>query len=127
MLINLSNHPSSDWPEKQLEAAKKYGHVVDLPFPAIDPEAETYNIEQLVEAFEIKVRELLAESSTGADAVHIMGELTFCFALVARLQKAGILCLASTTNRQAVDQPNGSKITRFEFVRFREYTIFQSK
>jgi hypothetical protein len=125
MLINLSNHPSADWSETQLEAAKKYGKVVDLPFPIIDPSAETYDIELLAETYEIQVRQMLASETSGNYAVHLMGELTFCFALAIRLQQAGIQCLVSTTNRQAVDQPDGSKISRFEFVRFREYPELQ--
>jgi len=125
MFINLSNHPSLEWPEPQLLAAEKYGQVADIPFPVIDPSAETYDIERLVETYEIKVRKLLASESTGIFAVHIMGELTFCFALVARLQKAGIQCLASTTSRLAIDQPDGSKISRFGFVKFREYPELQ--
>ncbi len=126
MLINLSNHPSSQWSEEQTKAARhNYGQLIDLPFPAIDPEAETYDIERLAEDYEIKVRQLLAAESSGNFAVHIMGELTFCFALVARLQKAGIQCLASTTSRLAIDQPDGSKISRFGFVKFREYPELQ--
>ena len=29
MFINCSNHKSSDWSQKQLEAAKEYGDVVE--------------------------------------------------------------------------------------------------
>lgn len=125
MLINLSNHPSADWPEAQLKAAQFYGPVTDLSFPVINPSAETFNIELLAETYEIQVRQLLTKESTGYNAVHLMGELTFCFALAVRLQKVGIPCLVSTTNRQAIDAPDGSKISRFEFVRFREYPELQ--
>ena len=37
MLINLSNHPLSGWDTKQLEAATRYGKLIELPFPEVDP------------------------------------------------------------------------------------------
>lgn len=38
MLLNLSNHPSSYWPDNQMEwAINIYGKVKDLPFPHVDP------------------------------------------------------------------------------------------
>lgn len=121
MFINLSNHPSELWDENQKKAAVKYGRLIDLPFPAIDPESGTDAVVLLAQHYEIKVRKMLSEENTGAFAVHIMGELTFCFALVARLQKAGITCIASTTRRETVDNPDGSKTVHFGFVQFREY------
>lgn len=121
MLINFSNHPSTQWTELQLKAAEKYGHVFDFPFPFVDPMAEPFQIEILAETYEIKLRHVLASENTGLSAVHIMGELNFCFALVDRLQKAGITCLASTTQRSATGHSDGSKTSKFGFVRFREY------
>lgn len=122
MLINLSNHPSSLWSEAQTKAATlKYGQVIDFSFPAIDPKAEPYEIDYQTETFQVKLLQLLAGENLGLQAVHVMGELTFCFALVARLQKNGITCLASTTDRITIDNSDGSKTTQFGFVRFREY------
>lgn len=121
MLINLSNHPSSTWPDNQLAATEKYGGVADLAFPSIDPHAETWQIQELAERYEIKLRKLRAKGSFDRFAVHLMGELTFCFALVVRLQKYGIVCVASTTTRITTNLTDGTKTSRFEFVRFREY------
>jgi len=37
-LINLSNHPSGNWPAEQIQVAQaQYGRVVDMPFPRINP------------------------------------------------------------------------------------------
>jgi hypothetical protein len=122
MLINLSNHPTLQWTEAQIKAgSEQYGQLIDLPFPAIDPLATTDQITLLAEDYEVKIRQMLLGETTGAFAVHVMGELTFCVALVARLQKTGITCLASTTNRETTHNPDGSKTTQFGFVRFREY------
>ena len=121
MLINCSNHPVSSWGEKQKNAAAQYGGITDLTFPVIDPEAETDAVALLAEQYEVKIRRLLAMKNNGAFAVHLMGELTFCFALVAKLQKAGIPCIASTTQRETIDNAQGTKIVKFRFIQFREY------
>lgn len=121
MLINLSNHPSANWGAEQTEAAKKFGPVVDIAFPAIDPGAGAPEITALAKTYHSEVEILLNESGDPVNAVHIMGELTFCFALVARLQKAGITCVASTTRRDTVENGDGSKTSIFRFVQFRDY------
>lgn len=39
MFLNLSDHPSSSWPESQLRAAtNQYQTVECLPFPKINPQ-----------------------------------------------------------------------------------------
>lgn len=126
MLINLSNHPMDKWDASQLAAANIYGQIVDLPFPSVDPQASTSEIEKLAENYKTRILDLFSSNNKSECAVHIMGELTFCFILVAKLQKTGIRCLASTTKRQTIDHPNGSKISVFKFVQFREYPQFES-
>ena len=54
-------------------------------------------------------------------AVHLMGELTFSFALVGLLQALGITCVASTARRQVIEKSPGRKEAIFEFVQFRAY------
>lgn len=116
MLLNLSNHPSSSWPESQVRAAThQYQTVEDLPFPQINPEWDDDQIEQLAEEYEIKIRKV------NPQAVHLMGEMTFTFKLVNRLKSIGIPCIASTTERIATDGSNGNKTSVFQFVRFRTY------
>ncbi len=117
MLLNLSNHPSAKWPENQIQAASQYGGVTDMPFPHIDPEADTDQVRQLAEQYEVKIRQM-----TDVRAVHIMGELTFCFALIPMLQNAGIPCVASTTARDTLEH-DGIKTSVFRFIRFRAYTL----
>lgn len=116
MLLNLSNHPSSAWPEKQiLEAEKLYGPVQDMPFPQIDPQAGEEEVQILAAEYRDQILRLQPR------AVHLMGELTFAFALVRMLQSHGITVVASTTHRTSQVLPDGSKVSRFEFVRFRQY------
>lgn len=121
MLINLSNHPSEKWSPLQTEAAKVYGKIIDLPFPAVDPLADSAKIDQFAQSYFLQIVSILATESKGPDAVHLMGELTFCFSLVLKLKTSGIQCLASTAKRETCELPDGAKKSKFVFARFREY------
>lgn len=115
MLLNLSNHPSDRWPDDQQQTAKEqFGPVEDLPFPAIDPAMSTEDLQVLVQEYFNKIQSLTPT------AVHLMGEMTFTFALVQKLKAAGIPCVASTSHRK-VEERDGKKIVQFEFVQFRPY------
>ena len=119
MLINLSNHPSAQWSEKQLEVAKlQYGEVVDMPFPQIPPDNDEDYILEIAQNFFEQIIE--CQNNNNEVCVHIMGELTFCFCLVSLLKRNNIKCVASTTKRNVVQQGN-VKTTVFEFCKFREY------
>lgn len=118
MLINLSNHPSQYWGNKQLEAAREYGEIVDLPFPAIAPDASEMELQSLATE---SVQKILSLGSNSQIVVHIMGEMTFTFLVVSQLKEKGIKCVASTTERNATENGDGTKLSEFSFVKFREY------
>ncbi|MCO5232094.1 MAG: TIGR02221 family CRISPR-associated protein [Chitinophagales bacterium] len=116
MLLNLSNHPSSNWPKNQMQAAiQQFGSVEDLAFPPIDPNWTSDEVNLLVDTYEVKIRKI------NPAAVHIMGEMTFIFQLVYRLKEIGFPCIASTTERVATEDEQGNKISQFNFVQFRPY------
>lgn len=118
LFINLSNHPSADWLPEQMEAAQHYGAVVDLPFPNISPYDDEACIAHLADEYVQRVRSLAQDNDV---VVHLMGEMNLTYALVSRLLSLGITCLASTTERNTVNLPNGEKKSTFRFVRFRRY------
>jgi hypothetical protein len=116
MLLNLSNHPSTSWPAKQVCLANElYGEIQDMPFPQIDPMMDEAGIQALASDY---LQKILA---INPKAVHLMGELTFSFELVQMLKNHGITVISSTTHRTTQDHPDGTKISKFEFVRFRHY------
>jgi hypothetical protein len=121
MLINLSNHPFDQWDAPQKQAAQAFGECVDLPFPAVDPAGDEQYVLQLAEQYRSRVHQLAAQSKSEAVTVHLMGEMTFTYALLQMLQVDGIPCIASTSERMSVDLGNSQKETRFIFVRFRNY------
>jgi hypothetical protein len=121
MLLNLSNHPSGTWsPEQKSVAEAQFGCIEDLSFPQIDPSASAEDVGTLALEYAQQIESLL-ERHPEENAVHVMGELTFCVALVRLLQAQHILCVASTTSRDTVENADGTKTSRFRFVQFRTY------
>ena len=118
MFINLSNHPSSKWSEAQTEAAKQYGDIIDLTFPQVDPNGDEAYIANLADEY---CRKTLDMGDGTPLTIHLMGEMTLAFALVARLKAKGVVCLASTTERIVLEEKPGVKTNVFRFARFRRY------
>lgn len=116
--INLTNHPSPQWDEQQTEAAKLYGTIMDMPFPEVNPDDAPEDVKALADAYAQKIEDMAEDFKV---TVHIMGEMTFVYNLVSRLKAMGIRCVASTTVRQVTENPDGTKMSEFSFVRFREY------
>jgi hypothetical protein len=122
MLLNLSNHHSSTWQEKQIKAAiNKYESIIDIEFPCIDPNYSENEIINLAKEYLQKIIPYFSNADK-YNAAHIMGEHTFIYALVNLLQKKGIKCVASTTDRISSVEDN-KKISEFNFVNFREYQV----
>ena len=119
MLINLTNHPSSSWGAEQREAAAEYGGgVVDVPFPTVEAVAGGDEVALLAGKY---ADEIAGRYTPGSDTVHVMGEMTFTYALVRRLRERGFRCVASTTERVKRQLPDGSFISEFKFQKFRDY------
>ena len=118
LFINLSNHPYDTWCEKQKDAAKIYGECKDWDFPEIDPNWDEERLNDEVDLYVKKIQKHIKEYTI---TLHIMGELNFCFALVERLHRLGITCVASCTKRNTTMQADGIKQSLFEFERFRKY------
>ena len=119
MLINLSNHPSDKWSEAQTAAAiEQFGEIVDLPFPQIEPDATKADITKIAQDYLTQVQQIGQPNDT---AIHIMGEMTLTYHLVALLKDAGYHCYASTTVREVYEQEPCKKTVIFQVVNFREY------
>lgn len=131
MLINLSDHPAAKWSRTQREAAEQqFGSVEDMPFPVIDPTASLEDVARVAREYADTCEQRLntaadggteSRPTSGAHAVHLMGEFTFTYLFVKEMEERDILCIASTTERIVTDNPDGSKTTVFQFVQFRPY------
>jgi CRISPR-associated protein Csx16 len=119
VFINLSNHPNENWSVAQREAALGLApEIKDLCFPLVSPEAGIDEIAALAD----RVVAQLKTEFPGATHAMVQGEFTLAHALVGKLQRISIVCLAATTRREVVEQSGSTKTTRFDFVRFREYS-----
>ena len=106
MFINFSNHPYAMWSAEQQAAAQRYGTVVDLAFPAIDPAADEAALDSLAAVYADHILHL------NPDAVLCQGECTFVYRVVQRLEAAGIPTLAACSRRksQETTYPDGSTL-----------------
>lgn len=117
MFINLSNHPSCKFTADQMTAAKTFGDIVDVPFPNVAPYATAMEVDAMAAQ---KVSEIIYQYGTKC-TIHVMGELTFCHSFVKYAKARNIRCISSTTERIAIDNPDGSKTSVFKFATFRDY------
>lgn len=124
LLINLSNHPTTLWSEEQQFAALIYGEFMDLPFPRIDPRGDTEYIKRLVDEYFESIKQISKNRKT---TIHLMGEMTFTFALLNKLLSEGIDCIASTSERKVIELGSGKSETIFSFVQFRKYILYPDR
>ncbi|SRR5581483_8118363 len=138
VFVNISNHPSNTWGEKQRKAIQDivtfYNEgeldleTVDIQFPPVDPEWDWYTVWKLAHETLIQIEKTVREHNGDKEAihiVHIMGEMGFTYDIVEGLKEQGVwdyrfVPIHSTTKRVVVEE-KGKKISQFEFVRFRKY------
>jgi len=81
IFINFSNHPSANWSKEQINEALKYGEIIDIPFPEVDPKLDTEEISQLACEYTKKILEYKPV------AVLCQGEMTLSFKVVEKLNQ----------------------------------------
>ena len=121
IFINYSNHPVEFWDNKQLLKAREMGDsLVDIPFPKVSP---TMNHDEIVKFAESEVKRIKDATVVNFDnvTVHIMGEHTLVYNVIRLLKQQGVKCVASTTERVTEILPSGEKVSKFNFITFREY------
>lgn len=117
--INFSNHPISNWGSKQIEAAKKYGDIVEIKFPQIPVNFDKKQIDELSDEYVKKIQAM--QPCT----VMCQGEFNFCFAVITKLKSLSIPVVAAVSERIAVEEKevdgSVSKNVVFMFRGFREF------
>lgn len=101
-------------------ARERWGQVIDLSFPALSPMLTTAEVMVIAEEYKGRCMDMLRSSTDEVSAVHLMGEMVFCFRLVQLLKDVGVMVVASTAERD-VRYTNDVKSSIFNFVTFREY------
>jgi hypothetical protein len=117
MFVNVSNHSSDKWSPEQLKSARQFGEVVDLGFPNVNPNLFSVELEDLVLEWLEKITSLEKDEMIH---VHLMGETGFVCRLAMRLSNLKFHVLHSTTARVVEEKADGTKVSIFKFVRFRD-------
>ena len=119
MFVNFSNHPSVRWSKEQKEAAEKYGEIVDIAFPNVDPKATESEISSLANKFITEI------SAMRPDAVMCQGEFTLSFAVITRLKNLNIPVYAACSERVVkeivCEDGTVKKEVEFVFAGFRKF------
>lgn len=117
--LNISNHPSSLWSEKQKKAAENFGPIIDISFPDVNPSASEEEINAMAEELFTKAMKF------SPSAVMCQGEFTLSYCLISMFLRHEIKCLAACTERRTVEVPQEDgtiiKTSLYDFVKFREY------
>ena len=112
--VNFSNHPSTQWSDAQLAAARRFGKVLDLPFPSVPPTLDERSVLSLAEQYVDKILQL------NPTAVMCQGEFSLCFAVTRLLQRKEVAVLCACSERV-------ENKSEFVFVRFRNYMSGEGK
>lgn len=115
---NISNHPAERWDGAQKSAAAAMinnGEVLDFPFPVVATSATAEDITRMANA--------IAKDVLGMGCTHAMvaGQMNLVYKLVQVLKTAGVQCYAAVSDRNTIDNGDGTKTVRFDFVKFLEY------
>ena len=116
--VNFTNHSSAKWSEEQRAEAEKYGEVIDISFPQVDPSLTEEDVKRLAND---SVKRILDENPA---IVQCQGEYTLCFKVVMELKKKGIPVVAACSRRlveEIGEKGEDAKVVRFVFEGFRSY------
>lgn len=119
VFVNHTNHPFENWSDEQMEAARQYGEVIDVNFPAVEAGWDEAAVDSLARE---NARCILAMQPS---AVLVQGEFTYSYALIGYLLKAGADVLAACSERCTEcfvnEQQETIRRSVYKFVRFRSY------
>jgi len=119
VFINFSHHPSVNWSKEQITEAQKYGEIIDIPFPDVDPNLDSDQISHIACEYTNKILDY------NPSAVRCQGEMTLCFKVVKLLKSQGIPVLAACSAREVsfdtLEDGSLVKTQKYRFVRFRNY------
>lgn len=121
IFVNFSNHPSKNWSNEQISAAKRIvsgGSIVDIAFPQVSGDADESEISRTADKY---AKEII---SLNPSAVMCQGEFGICLEVVTTLKNNGIKVLYSCSERKTLEtviDNRTEKTSVFKFVRFREY------
>ena len=125
MFINVSNHVSSKWSKKQLEAAMELtsdNQIEDIQFPAVPATATTTDVISMADSLYSDIM------SKRPEAVMVAGEFTLAYTIIKLLMQHGVRVVAACSDRCTHEVVNEdgttTKTVNFKFIQFREFPLF---
>lgn len=129
MFFNISNHPCNaertTWSKEQIEtAAKLGGEVVDLPFPAVNPDMSEDEYRAIAHEMARDVAAMWRSHTDGRweMAAMVAGEYVMTIMVIAELQALGFTCYFGQSDRVAEERMEDGKLVvvhKFVFRGFR--------
>ncbi len=123
LLINLSNHNSQSWSEKQKSGWDK---IIDVQFPTIDPNVSINDVSKIVQDYFVKVNDIISKLDSEYDVyLNLQGEFSFCYLFLLYYYPC-FKFVIPTTERKVIEVKDGDKVVKqsvFEFVQWREIVI----
>jgi hypothetical protein len=118
VLINFSNHPSSKWDKSQKVDWKI---VIDERFPRIKPDASKEDVEELVDTFMNRIKEIASIWEGTAEVwLHLVGQWSFCYLFIARSGLSNISGLAVPMADR--DEDSRYQFMQWLYIRGEEFT-----
>lgn len=116
--VNISNHPSNKWSEKQLSAATQtWGEVIDIAFPNVPSLAGRERVLEMASL-------ILEQIPATAKAVMVQGEFSLTYHITKALIEKGATVVVACSDRNVKETvlPDGTtkKDVVFEFAGFRQ-------
>ena len=116
-LLVISNHNPEFWDQSQKEGWDK---IEFMQFPNVSPQKDmeaiiNCEIVEIVDKINSFYRECLRLGAKGF--VNLQGDFSLCY-LVYQLMPS-VNFIFPTTERVVEERPNGEKVSRFKFVRWR--------
>lgn len=114
VFVNFTNHSSKYWKEAQTKEALKYGKIVDVEFPNVDPVG---NRDYIVKLAKENVKKIMAFHPS---VVLCQGEFCLAYHIINKLKQEGIPVVAACSERMVKEDGNTKEVI-FIFKQFREY------
>jgi hypothetical protein len=111
MFVSISNHPLSEWPKKQLDAALELGggEIREIPFPSPSGDATT---EEVLAAAD-RVAALVPDEAV----VMVHGENVTAYAIAKRLRARSMRVVAPRhPRREPMERRDGKTVVVKEFL-----------
>jgi hypothetical protein len=127
MFLNISNHPSGKWSTEQLKAAThQFGSMIDMPFPNVPAIATTEEVTEMAKNLMAEILRQFPKDGIAPNTgtAMVQGEFSLCSELWRMLSAIGWDLVVATSERVTVDNGDGTKTTRFDFVQFRNIRPF---